>query len=195
MRRLRGMFAIALWDSPNRKLLLIRDRVGKKPLYYYYDKKRLVFGSELKALLADPSIPRELDPSALDAYCSFGYVPSPLSIYKNIRKLPPAHMAVCTPGKFKELAYWDVDMGAEPESIEEGRAVAELREVFDESVRLRMISDVPLGAFLSGGVDSSAVVASMAIQDKGNPVKTSSIGFDDRRFNELEYAGIVASTV
>ena len=101
-------------------------------------------------------------------------------------------MAVCNPDKFALQAYWDVDMDTEPESIEEGRAVAELREIFDESVRLRMISDVPLGAFLSGGVDSSAVVASMAMQDKGNPVKTSSIGFDDRRFNELEFAGIVA---
>ena len=192
VEQLRGMFAIALWDAPNRKLLLIRDRVGKKPLYYYYDRKRLVFGSELKALIADTTIPREIDPAALDVYCSFGYVPSPLSIFKGIRKLPPAHLAVCTPRKFTQFAYWDVDMRAEPESIEEGRAVAELRDVFDESVRLRMISDVPLGAFLSGGIDSSAVVASMALQDNGNPVKTSSIGFDDRRFNELEYAGIVA---
>ncbi len=189
--RLRGMFAIALWDANKRKLLLIRDRVGKKPLYYFSNDNRLVFGSELKALLADPSIPREIDPNALDAYCSLGYVPSPLSIFKGIRKLEPAHMAVCTPGTFTQQAYWDVDMNNAPENIEEGRAVAELQEVFDEAVRLRMISDVPLGAFLSGGVDSSAVVASMSLQG-GTPIKTAAIGFDDKRFNELEYAAVVA---
>ena len=192
VEHLRGMFAIALWDSSNRKLMLIRDRVGKKPLYYFLNDKRLVFGSELKALLADPSIPREMDPAALDAYCSFGYVPSPLSIFKGIKKLPPAHMAVCTPDKTSLHAYWDVNMDTVTEPIEEGRAVAELREIFDESVRLRMISDVPLGAFLSGGVDSSAVVASMSLQDKANPCKTAAIGFDDKQFNELEFAGIVA---
>ncbi len=191
VEHLRGMFAIALWDSSNRKLMLVRDRVGKKPLYYFLNDKRLVFGSELKALLADTTIPREIDPAALDAYCSFGYVPSPLSIFKGIKKLPPAHMAVCTPDKISLHAYWDVNMDTVTEPIEEGRAVAELREIFDESVRLRMISDVPLGAFLSGGVDSSAVVAAMALQG-GKPIKTAAIGFDDKRFNELKYAGIVA---
>lgn len=192
VERLRGMFAIALWDKRERKLLLVRDRLGKKPLYYYHDRKKLIFGSELKALLADPSIPREIDPEALDAYCSFGYVPSPRTIFKKIKKLPPAHLVLCTPGKFSLHEYWDVDMRVEPGPVDEGRAVAQLQELFDEAVRLRLISDVPLGAFLSGGIDSSAVVASMALQDRGSQVQTSSIGFDDKRFNELEYASIVA---
>ncbi len=190
--RLRGMFAIALWDAPRRRLLLVRDRLGKKPLYYYCDRQRLVFGSEMKALLADPTIPRELDTAALDAYLSFGYVPSPLSIFKGIRKLPPAHQAVCQDGALDIRAYWDLDMSGAGEDVSESRAIEELREIFDESVRLRMISDVPLGAFLSGGVDSSAVVAAMAGLTDGKPVRTTAIGFTEKRFNELEYARMVA---
>jgi asparagine synthase (glutamine-hydrolysing) len=190
--RLRGMFAIALWDAPRKRLLLVRDRLGKKPLYYHFDGRRLVFGSEMKALLADPSIPRELDPEALDAYLSFGYVPSPLSIFKEIRKLSPAHQAVCANGTLEIRSYWDLDMNGDGEGITENRAVEDLREVFDEAVRLRMISDVPLGAFLSGGVDSSAVVAAMAGMSDGHPVKTAAIGFADKRFNELSYARMVA---
>ncbi|WP_432821478.1 asparagine synthase (glutamine-hydrolyzing) [Trichloromonas sp.] len=191
--RLRGMFAIALWDAPNRKLLLLRDRAGKKPLYYHFDGKRLVFGSELKALLANDTVSREMDPAALDAYCSFGYVPSPLSIFRSVRKLPPAHLAVCTSKGMTQRKYWDLDMSSEPGTVDEARAIAELQEVFDEAVRLRMISDVPLGAFLSGGVDSSAVVASMALQGDGTPVRTAAIGFEEKRFNELEFASIVAT--
>ena len=189
---LRGMFAIALWDASRRRLLLVRDRVGKKPLYYFLGKRRLAFGSEMKALLADPSISRSLDPEALDCYLSFGYVPSPRSIFREIRKLPPAHMAVCENGRLDIRSYWDLDMCQAEEGIDEEQAVADLREVFDEAVRLRMISDVPLGAFLSGGVDSSAVVASMAGMSGGVPVKTASIGFAEERFNELDYARMVA---
>jgi len=192
VERLRGMFAIALWDVKERRLLLIRDRLGKKPLYYCWDGRRLMFGSEMKALLADPTLHATLDPAALDTYCSFGYVPSPLSIFREIRKLPPAHLAVCTPQGLTLRPYWDLVMDGVPEAVNEERAVEELREIFDEAVRLRLISDVPLGAFLSGGVDSSAVVASMARQNGGAPVKTMSIGFDERRFNELEFARIVA---
>jgi asparagine synthase (glutamine-hydrolysing) len=188
---LRGMFAIALWDTRAKKLLLVRDRLGKKPLYYYFDGARLVFGSEMKALLADESIPRELDPQALDAYLSFGYVPSPLGIFKGMRKLPPAHLAVCDAKGMDIRCYWDLDMSHGGEDIPEERAVEELREVFDEAVRLRMISDVPLGAFLSGGVDSSAVVAAMAGMTN-EPVRTAAIGFSEKRFNELEYARVVA---
>ncbi|MDO3379759.1 asparagine synthase (glutamine-hydrolyzing) [Geoalkalibacter halelectricus] len=188
---LRGMFAIALWDTRAQKLLLVRDRLGKKPLYYYFDGARLVFGSEMKALLADPSIPRDLDARALDAYLSFGYVPSPLSIFQGIRKLPPAHLAVCADGRLDIRSYWDLDMSHGGDDISEAQAVEELREVFDASVRLRMISDVPLGAFLSGGVDSSAVVAAMAGMTS-EPVRTAAIGFAEKRFNELEYARVVA---
>lgn len=191
VEHLRGMFAIALWDKRRRKLLLVRDRLGKKPLYYHFDGRRLVFGSEMKALLADASIPRDLDLQALDAYLSFGYVPSPLSIFQGIRKLPPAHLAVCEGQRLEIRPYWDLDMTHSGEAIDEARAVEELREVFDEAVRLRMISDVPLGAFLSGGVDSSAVVAAMAgMTDQ--PVRTAAIGFAEKRFNELEYARVVA---
>ncbi len=191
VERLRGMFAIALWDSRERKLILVRDRLGKKPLYYHFDGRRLVFGSEMKALLADDSIPREMDFQALDAYLSFGYVPSPLSIFSAIRKLPPAHLAVCEGDRLEIRPYWDLDMSHEGEPISEERAIEELRGVFDESVRLRMISDVPLGAFLSGGVDSSAVVAAMAGMTNA-PVRTAAIGFAEKRFNELEYARVVA---
>ena len=113
VQKLRGMFAIALWDSRNQKLLLIRDRIGKKPLYYYLGKDRILFASEIKALLIDKSIPKEIDPIALDSYLSFGYVPSPLSIFKAIRKLPPAHIAVCRPGDFSVRQYWHLDMGNE----------------------------------------------------------------------------------
>jgi len=192
VQKLRGMFAIALWDSRNQKLLLIRDRIGKKPVYYYLGKDRILFASEIKALLMDKSIPKEIDPIALDSYLSFGYVPSPLSIFKAIRKLPPAHIAVCKLGDFSVRQYWHLDMEniASPKSEEE--VLEELRGLFDEAVRLRLISDVPLGAFLSGGVDSSAVVASMAGLIGNGPVKTATIGFSDKRFDELEYARIVA---
>jgi len=189
--KLRGMFAIALWDSRFKKLILVRDRVGKKPLYYYFNQDKIIFASELKAILADSSIPRNIDFHALDAYLSFGYVPSPLSVFKNIRKLPPAHMAVCTLDGFKIRQYWHLDMENAAEIGSERDIMEELESIFDEAVRLRLISDVPLGAFLSGGVDSSAVVASMA-NFMNEPVKTASIGFSEKKYDELEYARIVA---
>lgn len=190
--KLRGMFAIALWDNRLKKLILVRDRVGKKPLYYYYSKDKIIFASELKAILADSSIPRNIDIHALDAYLSFGYVPSPLSIFKDIKKLSPAHMAVCTPDGFKIKQYWHLDMESAAETGSERDIMEELESIFDEAVRLRLISDVPLGAFLSGGVDSSAVVASMAGFMNSEPVKTVSIGFSEKKFDELKYARIVA---
>jgi asparagine synthase (glutamine-hydrolysing) len=186
------MFAIALWDSRNQKLLLIRDRIGKKPLYYHLGKGRILFASEVKALILDRSIPREIDPIALDSYLSFGYVPSPLSIFKAIRKLPPAHIAVCRPGHFSVRQYWHLDMDNEAPPQSEKGIVENLRALFDEAVQLRLTSDVPLGAFLSGGVDSSAVVASMASLVENGPVKTATIGFSEKRFDEMEYARIVA---
>ncbi len=188
VNRLRGMFAIALWDNREKTLLLVRDRVGKKPLYYYYDGKRLVFASELKAILKAPDISRKLDFHALDAYFSFGYVPSPMSIFRSIRKLRPGHLAWCTSYGFKEEEYWDLDMNGSDSGIKLNDAVEKLIALFDESVRIRLVSDVPLGAFLSGGVDSSAVVASMAGMISGHPVRTSSIGFNEEEFNELEFA-------
>ena len=192
VEKLRGMFAIGLWDSRNKKLILTRDRVGKKPLYYYLDQHRIVFASELKAVIALPGIPKELDIQALDAYLSFGYVPSPLSIFKHIRKLPPASVAVCTAKSFNVREYWHLDMTQPDLSWNDASAIEELEAIFDESVRLRLMSDVPLGAFLSGGVDSSAVVASMSRLMGNERVKTASIGFSEKKFNELEYAEIVA---
>jgi asparagine synthase (glutamine-hydrolysing) len=192
VQKLRGMFAIALWDSRNQKLLLLRDRIGKKPLYYYLGKDRILFASEIKALLIDRSIPKEIDPIALDSYLSFGYVPSPLSIFKAIRKLPPAHMAVCKAGDFSVRQYWHLDMGIEASARSEEEILEDLRALFDEAVQMRLTSDVPLGAFLSGGVDSSGVVASMAVLMGKETVKTATIGFSEKRFDEIEYARIVA---
>lgn len=192
VNKLRGMFAIALWDNRLKTLFLVRDRVGKKPLYYYYDGKKLVFASELKAILEVPGISKQMDLKALDAYFSFGYVPSPMSVFKNIRKLKPGHIARCSAEGFKEEEYWDIDMNSFDPGMTEETAVEKLKELFDEAVRIRLVSDVPLGAFLSGGVDSSAVVASMAGLLNGQPVKTSCIGFCEEKFNELEFAKIVS---
>jgi len=192
IERLRGMFAIALWDARKRKIVLVRDRIGKKPLYYCLDKDRLFFASELKALLADPNLEKAIDPEALDCYLSFGYVPSPFSIFKAVKKLPPGHYAVHNGSRFSIRRYWNLDMEhTEPASSRE-RTFNELKSLFDDCVKTRLISDVPLGAFLSGGVDSSAVVSSMALLKGQEAVKTASIGFSDKKFDELEYARIVA---
>ena len=192
VNELRGMFAIALWDNGRKKLILVRDRVGKKPLYYHYDGKRIVFASELKAVVSLPDVPRNIDYHALDAYFSFGYVPSPLSIFKEIRKLRPAHYAVCDADGIRIKEYWDLNMKKSTSRISEDDAIEKLTSIFDEAVKIRLMSDVPLGAFLSGGVDSSAVVASMAMLMDRQPVKTSSVGFSEKKFNELEFARIVA---
>ncbi|MCG8633365.1 MAG: asparagine synthase (glutamine-hydrolyzing) [Desulfobacterales bacterium] len=190
--RLRGMFAFALWDGKAGKLVLARDRVGKKPLYYYYDGRRLVFASELKAILTVPGIPADLDYKGLDAYFSFGYLPSPGTVFRQVKKLEPARIMVCTGDGTEKHCYWDLNMTEPRTGVSIGDAAGSLAEIFDESVKLRMESDVPLGAFLSGGLDSSAVVASMALFSPEHPVKTCSIGFEEARFNELEYARTVA---
>ncbi|MBW2031585.1 MAG: asparagine synthase (glutamine-hydrolyzing) [Deltaproteobacteria bacterium] len=190
--RLRGMFGIAIWDERRKRLLIARDRVGKKPLYYSQNGKTFSFASELKALLEDSGIPKDIDYRALDCYLSYGYVPSPLSIFRAIKKLPPAHYAVLERGELSVKRYWDLDMSSASEGLTEREAVEKLQELFFEAVGIRLISDVPLGAFLSGGVDSSVVVAAMAELDKGHPVKTASIGFSDKRYDELDYARVVA---
>src|ERR1041385_3451608 len=188
---LRGMFAFAIWDAKARTLFVARDRVGKKPLYYTTSPDgTLVFGSELKSLLAQPDVQRELDPKALDAYLTLGYVPDPLSIFRNINKLAPGHYLTFSDDGVKVNRYWDFNF--EPVAARsETDYLAELRELLDESVRLRLISDVPLGAFLSGGIDSSTVVAMMA-RHMGPPVKTFSIGFHEDSYNELKYARLTA---
>ncbi len=192
--RLRGMFALAVWDQRKRRLFLARDRVGKKPLFYTRQAHRFLFASELQGLLADPEIPREVDPAAIDTYLSYGYIPAPASAFRGIDKLPPAHwlmldLASGVP-EIKVERYWDLAYGPKWR-VSEGEACEAIRETLTEAVRLRMVSDVPLGVFLSGGIDSSIVVGLMAgLSDR--PVKTFSIGFEEAAFNELEHARRVA---
>jgi asparagine synthase (glutamine-hydrolysing) len=190
VRELDGMFAIALWDDRRKRLVLARDRFGKKPLLYAEAGGRLWFGSEFQALLVDPAIRRDIDYDALDEYLSFMSVPAPRTIYRQIRKLPPAHVLVRDAQGTRLSRYWSLEYLPKIE-IGEDEAAREVRRLLTEAVRKRLISEVPLGAFLSGGVDSSAVVAIMAGL-VSEPVKTFAIGFDDPRFNELPYARRVA---
>ena len=187
------MFAIALWDIRNRRLLLARDRVGKKPLYYTQDGERLLFGSELKALMTDPSVKRALNVEALDDYLSFGAVPAPRTIYQNVQQVAPAHYLVWEGGRTRTVEYWDVAYRDLPARTED-EYLEQFDSIFTEAVRLRLISDVPLGAFLSGGVDSTAVVATMAsLLDR--PVATTTVTFGERAFNEAPHARTVAETL
>ncbi len=187
---LRGMFSIALWDEHNKKLILARDRLGKKPLYYFLDKDRLMFASEIKSILQDRGVNREIDIEALDDYFTFLCVPGEKSIFKGIRKLLPGHILFCTPDGVSIKEYWDFNF-----EEDKGRDIDyykdRLLELLYDAVKCRLISDVPLGAFLSGGIDSSAIVSLMAGLIE-QPVITSSIGFAEERFNELGYAKVVA---
>ncbi|WP_422770207.1 asparagine synthase (glutamine-hydrolyzing) [Plantactinospora sp. WMMC1484] len=190
VHRLRGMFAFAIWDTRRRRLLLGRDRVGKKPLYWWADDATITFGSEAKSLLQDPGLERRLDLVALHHYLSYQYVPAPWSIYQGIRKLPPGHLLSWQDGTAEIRRYWKLD--CTPHAVpDEDEAAEQLRERLLDAVRVRMVSERPLGAFLSGGVDSSAVVAAMARCSDG-PVRTFSIGFDEARYDEREHARLVA---
>lgn len=187
---LRGMFAFAIWDQKQRRLLLARDRLGIKPLYYWSDGTRLVFGSEIKALLQAPGIPRRISAEALQDYLTYLWIPAPKTIFEGIHKLPPGHTAVLDEHGVRTREYWDLHWPEPLQGSEDllgERFVSEL----EESVRIHLLSDVPLGAFLSGGVDSSAVVATMA-RLVSSPVVTNSIGFEEKAFNELEFADAVA---
>ena len=187
VERLRGMFVFALWDERRRKLMIARDRLGKKPLFYTIAKDRLIFGSELKALLQIPDVERRFDWSSVTHYLSTLCTPLDRSILEGVHKLPPAHVMTATPWRgIKIKQYWDLRFDPDYTKSED-YFVERLRDLLEESVKLRMISDVPLGAFLSGGVDSSSVVAMMA-RNSSRPVKTFSIGFKERDFNELDYA-------
>ena len=190
VRDLNGMFAFAVWDERHRRLLLARDRVGKKPLFYAERNGWLSFASELGALMADTAIPRAIDPSSIDCFLAYGYIPSPWSIWRDVRKLPPAHTLIWEDGQTRLDRYWH--LGYSEKRTEDKRELEEeLRRLVGAAVRRRMIADVPLGAFLSGGVDSSIVVSEMAAASPG-PVKTFSIGFEEERFNELPRARIIA---
>jgi asparagine synthase (glutamine-hydrolysing) len=189
VNKLRGMFAFAIWDRIKKKLFLARDRIGIKPLYYYLDDKRIIFGSELKVILQCPGIPKDLDFEALDNFLTFEYIPAPLTIFKKIKKLPQAHTLSVENGKISMNEYWKLNFKEVKRTEEE--TCEGLYEILKEAVKMRLMSDVPLGAFLSGGIDSSTVVGLMSeVMDR--PVKTFSIGFDDPSYNELNYARTVA---
>jgi asparagine synthase (glutamine-hydrolysing) len=188
--RLRGMFGLAIWDDRNRMLLLARDRAGIKPLHYATNGSRLYFGSEIKSLLCAPDVPRDLDLDSLDHYLSFLYTPRDRSIFRHVNKLPPGHLLTWKDGALRVEQYWQLP-DAEPFEGSEADAVDALEAVLTDAVRSHLVSDVPLGAFLSGGVDSSTVVALMA-RTCGGRVKTFSIGFDEPAFDELEHARRVA---
>jgi len=185
---LRGMYALAIWDSTKRTLILGRDRLGQKPLIYRHDGTRLLFASELKALLTLPEseFPRKVDPKAVDRYLTYGYVPHPGTILQDVYKLPPAHYAIWHEGTLKLERYWSPDWNAEAE-FAPGEDVERLRELLSDAVAEQMIADVPLGAFLSGGIDSTVIVGLMQ-RAATQPVRTFSIGFDDPAFDETHYA-------
>lgn len=189
--RLRGMFAIAIWDSRRHRLVLARDRIGKKPLYYFADGQRIVFASELKALLAVPGLRCSMDPLAVSDYFSLGYVPAPRTIYKEVRKVLPACYLVADRSGLRESEYWRLSFANVRDRSEQEWSEI-IREQLSEATRIRLMSEVPLGAFLSGGVDSSSVVALMS-KAMDRPVTTCSIGFPVQEFDESSYARQVAS--
>ncbi|MEU6427951.1 asparagine synthase (glutamine-hydrolyzing) [Microbispora sp. NPDC046973] len=190
VHRLRGMFGFAIWDRARGRLVLARDRVGKKPLFWRSDGDTIWFGSELKSLAQDPGMRREVDPVSLHHYLTYQYVPAPWSIYRGVRKLPPGHVLVWERGRITMHRYWTPDWTAR--RVTDIREEEErLRELLLEATRIRMVSERPVGAFLSGGIDSSAVVAAMAMQS-GEPVKTFCIGFEDGRYDERRKARLVA---
>jgi asparagine synthase (glutamine-hydrolysing) len=188
---LRGMFAFAIWDAKAQRLFLARDRIGIKPLYYYWNGEKLLFGSEIKPILEDPTVSRAIDPLALDDYLTYLYVPAPKTIFQGIRKLRPGHTLTVSPRRLREEEYWDVVF----EPTQGGHESAVARELLDklhETTQIHLMSEVPLGAFLSGGLDSSAVVGIMS-QLLERPVNTASIGFRESAFDELPYARQVAT--
>ena len=192
VQRLRGMFAFALWDQRRQRLLLARDRLGLKPLYYYRDSKRLLFGSEIKSLLAAPDVDRTIDVEALEDYLAFGVIPGERTIFRGIRKLPPAHTLAVARNDISGTPHRYWRLNAEPDeslSIDDWRDA--VREKFHETVAAHRIADVPIGAFLSGGLDSSAVTAAL-VESGAGAIQTFSIGFHEERFSELPYARRIA---
>ena len=189
VKHLRGMFTFAIWDRKRQRLLAARDRFGKKPLNYYWDGQRLIFGSEIKSIL-EAGIPREINSIALDEYLVYGYVPTPNTLFKGVLKLPAAHILIYEDGHIRTKRYWDLPFTPTCQD-DEATAIERTRALLKDAVQVRLMSEVPLGAFLSGGVDSSVVVGLMS-QMMSQPVKTFSIGFEEDDFSELPYARKVA---
>jgi asparagine synthase (glutamine-hydrolysing) len=197
VQQLRGMFGFAIWDRAKRRLLLARDRLGVKPVYYYRDGRFLAFASEIKSLLEIASIPREVDPEALDLYLSLRYVPGPRTMFKNIFRLQPGHILVADDNGVRTTKYWDIDY-PDPEPRSPEYLLERFRELLEESVRMRLVAEVPLGVFLSGGLDSSAILATMSKIAGGDRVKTFSVGYEasgaaEEAANEFEYARLAAN--
>ena len=189
--KLNGMFAFAIWDEQKQRLLLARDRIGIKPLFYTVQNGSLLFASEIKSILQDVSVKRQINLQALHNFLSLNYIPHPYTIYKEIYKLPQGHILVCEGGNILLRQYWDAKYTENNVLKPEEEYAEELREKLKQSIKLRLLSDVPLGVLLSGGVDSSTIVALMSmLVDK--PIKTFSIGFEEKSFNELKYARMVA---
>src|SRR5258708_33499005 len=185
VKHLRGLFAFAIWDRKRQRLLAARDRFGKKPFNYYWDGQRLIFGSEIKSLLV-AGIPREINYSALDEYLVFGYVPAPETLFKNILKLPAAHSLIYENGHLRTHRYWDLSFQPTCRD-DEATAVDHTLSLLKDAVQVRLMSEVPLGAFLSGGIDSGIVVGLMS-QTMSQSVKTFSIGFEEDDYNKLPFA-------
>lgn len=191
LQDLRGMFAFALWDAKEKSLFLARDRLGKKPLVYSHNNNRFLFASELKALLFDQEVSREINTTAIQNYLTYGYIASPQTIFSDIKKLPPAHYLILKEGSIKIKKYWDLSYQKKLVYGSLGEYKDHFLELFYESVKMRLRSDVSFGAFLSGGIDSSIIVAVMS-RFLEQPVKTFSIGFEEESYNELPFARIVA---
>jgi asparagine synthase (glutamine-hydrolysing) len=186
----RGPFAFAIWDENKQRLFIARDRIGKKPFYYIYNNQTLIFASEIKAILQDNDVPVSVNRQAITDYLSYGYVPTPDSMFEGIMKLPPAHLLIYEKGEIRIKKYWELDFSKKVK-ISERECSARIMELLEDATRIRLVSDVPLGVFLSGGIDSSAIVY-MANKLSREPLKTFSIGFDEEKYNELKYARIIA---
>jgi asparagine synthase (glutamine-hydrolysing) len=191
VRELNGMFALAIWDGRKQKLHLVRDRYGIKPLFYQFDQRFFRFGSEIKAILADDRVPRKPSFPALHDFLTFNYIPGEQTAFEGIREVPPAHwMTIDTQGKIAKQRYWDLSFAVD-DSIDENSAIEQALKLLDLSVKRRLIADVPIGVMLSGGLDSSVLVALMH-RHTSEPIHTYSVGFEDESFNELPYARIVS---
>ncbi|MFA4874458.1 MAG: asparagine synthase (glutamine-hydrolyzing), partial [bacterium] len=191
-KRLNGMFGLAVWDEKERVLLLARDRMGKKPLFWSHCDGILIFGSELKALLAHPDLKCGIDRTTLAKYLAYEYIPAPHTIFEGINKLEPGHMLIYRNRSVEVKPYWEIPLGEERGDISEDAAVEELRRLLSISVKRRLVSDVPLGVFLSGGIDSSTVVAMMSRHMRPRDIKTFSISFAEKSFDESSFARRVA---